>query len=210
MYSEAFIKKNRLSKDFFLKATTHVAKNLLGKGLAVYQGSQWLIVQLVEVEAYLGENDPASHSHRGMTKRNWPMFEPGGTCYVYLCYGVNYCMNTSTQKKGVGDAILFRAAKPIQGIEKMAENRGLLLKTPSCSKKLLSGPGKLTKALGITMNHNGLKFNSKELALFKLAEPDNSFHIKSSKRIGIRLAKEKRLRFYLSDSPWLSRKEGIA
>ena len=154
-----------LPKEFYLQDTVEVARQLLGKGLYVRQGKAKLLVEITEVEAYLGHRDPASHAYRGLTKRNWPMFEKGGTCYVYLSYGINYCMNVATQHEGMGEAILFRAAAPLLGIETLRKNRG----SPSTPhRNLLSGPGKLTQALGIDLRYNGLAFDRDDFKIVDL------------------------------------------
>ena len=93
----------RLAREFFTRDAVEVARDLLGKGLVVMRGRRRLLVEIVEVEAYLGPLDPASHAFRGPTPRARLMFEEGGVCYVYLSYGVNYCMNVVTGPKGRGE-----------------------------------------------------------------------------------------------------------
>src|SRR5262249_12525637 len=136
-----------LSPGFFLRKTVRVAHELLGKGLFVRQRETTMLVEIVEVEAYLGGADPASHAYRGPTPRNRAMFERGGTCYVYLSYGINYCMNVATQGKGKGEAILFRAAAPLLGRDAMLKNRRVENDHGGITDRiLLSGPGKLCQA----------------------------------------------------------------
>jgi len=198
-----------LPAEFFLQETAEVAKTLLGKGLYVAHSGGPLLAQIVEVEAYLGRADPASHAYGGLSKRNWPMFDIGGTCYVYLSYGVNYCMNVVTEEKGRGEAVLLRAAAPICGISQMGKLRGIKkgeLMRPAGLKKLLSGPGKMTQALGIGLNYNGVKFNRGDFKLVDLQCPLSKNEIGASPRIGISKAKNRRLRFFIKSSPWLSRK----
>ena len=198
-----------LPPGFFLKKAVEVAKCLLGKGLLVVQRGRPLLVELVEVEAYFQE-DPASHSFAGPTKRTWPMFEPGGTCYVYLSYGINFCMNVCTGPKGRGDAVLFRAARPLLGAETLGKNRVAASvrrskKIPN-EKDLLSGPGKLTQALGIGLRHNGLTFDRDDFKLVDLGHEIPAEKIVRSPRIGITKARDELLRFSILDSGWLSRK----
>jgi len=183
-----------LPPHFYLSNTTEVARALLGKGLFISAPQKSpLLVEIVEVEAYLGSEDPASHAYRGMTKRNWPMFELGGMCYVYLSYGINFCMNVVTREKGVGEAVLIRAAAPILGLE-------------SIRHRALSGPGKLTHALGIDLSYNGLTFDRRDFKLIDLGKNYSEKFIGESPRIGISRATVERLRFFIRSSPWLSRK----
>jgi DNA-3-methyladenine glycosylase len=156
-----------------------------------------MLVELVEIEVYLGSRDPASHAYRGLTKRNWPMFESGGTCYVYLSYGLNFCMNVSTREKGCGEAILFRAAVPIFGEAALRERRGPRI----AEKNLLNGPGKLCQALGIDLSYNGRKFNREDFKLVDLGRALPPRSIARSPRIGITKAADKLLRFYVKSSP---------
>ena len=190
-----------LPRIFFQRQTLVVAKELLGKGLFIRHGNTPLLAEIVEVEAYLGKNDPASHSYRGITKRNWPMFEEGGMCYVYLSYGINFCMNVVTGKTGVGEAVLLRAAIPRSGEELMQERRGT--EKPA---SWLSGPGKLTQALGIDLTHNGRWFDQDDFRLIDLGVRPKPSQIGQSPRIGISSGKDALFRFYIDGSPWLSRR----
>jgi DNA-3-methyladenine glycosylase len=196
-----------LPKSFFLQDTVEVARQLLGKGLYLLSGDTPLLVEITEVEAYLGVRDPASHAYRGLKPRNWAMFERGGTCYVYLSYGINFCMNVSTQPKGIGEAILFRAGAPLLGIETMAKNRGLWREgEPVALRNLLSGPGKICQALGIDLGFNGRTFDKPSFKLVDLGNDLPSRAIDRTPRIGITKAKDELLRFSIKGSPWLSRK----
>jgi DNA-3-methyladenine glycosylase len=192
-----------LPEHFYLSDTVEIAKKLLGKALLVESSLGPVGVELVEVEVYLGSEDPASHAYRGLTKRNWPMFEKGGTCYVYLSYGLNYCMNISTCEKGRAEAILIRAGAPLFGEASMLKNRGLDLLSPN----LLNGPGKLCQALGIDLSYNGLTYDQ---AGFKLVDSGKALtegEIGMSPRVGITKAADEMLRFFVKGSPWLSRKK---
>jgi DNA-3-methyladenine glycosylase len=200
-----------LAPSFYLKPTVEVARGLLGKGLFVRAKKASMLVELTEVEAYLGEDDPASHAYRGSTDRTWPMFEVGGTCYVYVSYGMHYCINVSTGPKGVGNAVLFRAAKPLEGIDAMILNRGLqLLPREKALPQLLSGPGKLTQALGIDLGYKGKRFDRPDFKLVDLGVRVPRESIVASPRVGISKAKEAQLRFSIKSSPWLSRKVKVA
>jgi len=192
-----------LPLKFYQRDTVTVAKDLLGKGLYVRKNRSRFLCEIVEVEAYLGHGDPASHSFRGMTPRNQSMFEGGGTAYVYLIYGFYFCVNVATEEKGVGAAVLFRAAAPLFGHKEMQRNRKL--KEPHRHEKLLSGPGKLTQALGIDRSFDGKKFTSTDFKIIDLGKVLSESEIGSSPRVGISKAKSKHLRFFIKNSPWLSR-----
>ncbi|NBX77277.1 MAG: DNA-3-methyladenine glycosylase [Proteobacteria bacterium] len=192
-----------LPLKFYQRDTVTVAKDLLGKGLYVKKNKSQFLCEIVEVEAYLGERDEASHSFRGMTPRNRSMFEAGGTAYVYLIYGFYFCVNVATEEKGIGAAVLFRAAAPLSGHKEMQRNRKL--KEPSKPEKLLSGPGKLTQALGINRTFDGRKFDLPDFKIIDLGNVLSEAEIGSSPRIGISKAKDQHLRFFIKNSPWLSR-----
>ncbi|MBI4406273.1 MAG: DNA-3-methyladenine glycosylase [Deltaproteobacteria bacterium] len=192
--SDDLLRLPPLPRDFYLRDTPSVARELLGKGLVIH-ASEPLVVQIVEVEAYLGFKDEASHAFRGLTKRNWPMFESGGTCYVYLSYGVHYCMNVVTEKKGVGEAVLLRGGLAILGQEKMLKNRGI---APGRSAHLLDGPGKLTRALGVNLRHNGLHFDQDDFKLVDLGIKISADQVVRSQRVGISKAQALELRFFVT------------
>jgi DNA-3-methyladenine glycosylase len=194
-----------LPKSFYLRDSCVVARELLGKGLVVKLGRDWLVLEIVEVEAYKGAIDPASHAFRGPTPRNWPMFEEGGTCYVYLSYGINYCMNVSTGPKGKGEAVLLRAGRPVSGLEVMQTLRNM----PGEEVQVSNGPGKLTQAMGIGPKHNGLRYDLNNFKLVDLGSSPVPSVIGTSPRIGISKATDKEFRFFVKNSPWLSRKGPI-
>ena len=116
-----------LPSAFFVRDSAVVAPELLGKGLMVQREGRLLLARIVEVEAYRGAEDAASHAFRGETKRNRSMFGEGGKCYVYVSYGMHLCMNVVTEGPGIGQAVLIRAAEPIAGVETMAQNRGVAI-----------------------------------------------------------------------------------
>lgn len=105
--------------SFFESDTVKVAKELIGKILSVESDAGILTGRIVETEAYLGSEDPAAHSFNGKTKRTSPMFEKGGNIYIYIIYGIYYCLNFSTEKEGIGNAILIRAIEPLDGLDIM-------------------------------------------------------------------------------------------
>src|SRR5579863_4742902 len=146
-----------LARDFYDRDPRRVSRELLGKVLVRREAGKLLAARIVEVEAYLGENDPAAHSFAGRTARNAVLFGPPGYAYVYFIYGNHYCLNVSCLSDGVAGGVLFRAAEPLTGIDEMAESRGMvILKTDNDRKRirelrqLTSGPGRLAEAFGIT------------------------------------------------------------
>ncbi len=189
-----------LPAKFYLQDTLVIAEKLIGKGLIVGRGNELTITQVVEVEAYLADRDPASHAFRGVTKRNWPMFEAGGTCYVYLSYGINYCMNVSTQGKGVGEAILFRALRPLYGLETIKRRRHKI----QTELGLLSGPGKITLGLGIGPKMNGRSFFDPDFKIVDLGTAVETPEVIRDRRIGISKATDEPWRFLAKESPYIS------
>jgi DNA-3-methyladenine glycosylase len=127
-----------------------VARELPGKFLVRRSGRTFLAVRIVEVEAYLGARDPASHAFRGRTNRNDVMFREGGHMYVYFAYGMHFCCNVVTGEEGKGMAILIRAGEPVAGLRLMKLRRGTSVPTLLCS-----GPARLCQALGIGRRENG-------------------------------------------------------
>ncbi len=190
--------KNKLEKQFYLQKTQKVAKELIGSILIHKVDNKYLAGIIVETEAYLAENDLASHSAPGQTKRNSSMFENGGILYVYKIYGIHHCINVVTEAKGIGAAVLIRSIQPIYGIEQMIKFR----KT-SQIENLCKGPGNVAKAFGFNLEHNGLSLNSKNLFISKT----NSIHpenIIQTTRLGISKSKNLELRFLLKNSPFVS------
>ncbi|NBW99213.1 DNA-3-methyladenine glycosylase [bacterium] len=192
-----------LKSEFFQRDTVTVARELLGKGLFLRNRKHSFLCEIVEVEAYLPQNDEASHSFKGLTPRNQSMFEVGGTAYVYLIYGMYWCVNVVTEPQGTGAAVLLRAAIPLLGLKEMQKNRGL--KPGSSERALLSGPGKLTQALNINRSFDGVKFNQADFKIIDLGKVLGESDISSSPRIGISKAQDRPLRFFVKNSPWLSK-----
>lgn len=161
-----FMKNKRLKKDFFENDTVWVAKNLLGKILVNRNGKKITRALITETEAYCGFNDKASHASRGMTPRNKLMFGPAGHAYIYLVYGMHYCLNVVTEKENYPAAVLIRGVK-IAGNEKD-----------------LNGPGKLTKFLNIGKNLNGEDM-TKSNALWIENSNGAAFRMNKGPRIGV-------------------------
>ncbi|MDD2498538.1 MAG: DNA-3-methyladenine glycosylase [Desulfitobacteriaceae bacterium] len=190
----------QLGFDFFARETELVARELLGK--IMEYNSPWVKFSgiVVEDEAYLGVNDPGSHSFRGKTKRNAVMFGPAGISYVYLIYGMYYCYNVTTHREDIPAAVLIRALQPLEGIEVMKKNR-----KKENLKDLCSGPGKLAQAMGIGMTLNGTSAVDGPVKFF---DPDllGEVKIREATRIGLTQGAESLLRFYVKDNVFVSRK----
>lgn len=165
------------------------AKSLLGWELIHYTSAGDIGGIIIETEAYT-EEDEASHSFRGRTKRTAPMFEEAGTIYMYFIYGMHWCLNIVTGSKGHGEAILIRALRPTRGLELMKQNR----KTEDI-RQLTKGPGSLVQALTIPPTYSGLHITKTKLEL--LAPTQKVTNILTSPRIGIKKAVDKHWRFYL-------------
>lgn len=192
-----------LASNFYLDPPAMVAKNLLGKLLTRKFEGKTLIGRIVETEAYLGEDDPASHSFAGQTSRNQVLFGPPGRAYVYFIYGMHYCLNVSCQPAGQAGGVLFRALEPVSGLAEMARLRRL---PPGASPRLLtSGPGKLCQALAITRaEHNGINLTNPDSDLHIADDGFRPTRIAATPRIGISKAARLPLRFLVAGSAFVS------
>jgi DNA-3-methyladenine glycosylase len=197
-----------LDRAFFARDPRRVARELLGKVLVRQGTGVRLTARIVEVEAYLGENDPASHSFPGPTLRNAVLFGPPGHAYVYFIYGNHYCLNVSCQAVGKAGGVLFRALEPLSGIDEMAQARGITIHGISDLPKLTSGPGRLAEAFGITRDRdNGSDLTSEAGGLWIAADGYRAFHIRVTPRIGITKAADRPLRYLLDRNPFVSGKK---
>ena len=194
-----------LDRTFFARTPRRVARDLLGKVL-VRKGRIHLAARIVEVEAYLGENDPAAHAAAGNTARTSVLFGPPGYAYVYFIYGNHYCLNVSCEREGLAGSVLFRALEPLIGLEEMAHARGIALPGLRSLALLTSGPGRLAQAFGITRaRDNGCDLTSPSSGLWIGDDGFRATHIQISPRIGIRKAADQLLRFTLAANPFVSR-----
>jgi DNA-3-methyladenine glycosylase len=193
----------KLPRTFYTRPTLNVARDLLGKILVRKSGRAVLSGKIVEVEAYLGAKDPASHAYKGRTRRNEVMFRQGGHLYVYFTYGMHFCANVVTEQEGVAGAVLLRALEPIKGIKTMGKNRGLIADQKD-ERILTNGPAKLCEALGIRREQNGCDLLDGEIFLLDDKRISTS-RIGTSVRIGIRVGTTKRWRFYIKGNNWVSR-----
>jgi DNA-3-methyladenine glycosylase len=179
-------------REFFARSVHEVAPDLIGVTLLV----DGVGGTIVEVEAYHHE-DPAAHGFRGRTERNATMFGPPGHAYVYRSYGIHWCVNFVCEEEGAASAVLIRALEPTHGVDLMRERRGV-----DDLRALCSGPGKLTQALGITREHDGLALDRPP---FELRPRETEAEIVRGLRIGISKAVDLPWRYGLSGSPFLSR-----
>lgn len=194
----------RLPREFYARDTLDVARDLLGKRLVRLDDGVRLSGRITEVEAYIGEDDRASHASPGPTARNAPMYGPPGYTYVYLIYGVHHCLNIVTEREGFPAAILIRALEPLEGLETIQQRRGLHHLSPS----LTCGPGRLCAALNIDRRLNACDLCAADALLWiEDAEAVPETQVARSPRIGVRgdqAALEARWRFYIRDSTWVS------
>ena len=198
-----------LSRDFYSRDPRQVSRALLGKILVRRQRGKLLAGRIVEVEAYLGQDDPAAHSACGRTPRNAALFGPPGYSYVYFIYGNHYCFNVSCLPQGEAGGVLVRALEPLAGIEEMVEGRGGVLKKEngkSDLRKLTSGPGRLAQAFGITRERD----NEKDLTSVRsdLFIADDAFRprrIEVTPRVGITKAIEHPLRYIVAGNEFVSK-----
>ncbi|HEX3554275.1 MAG TPA: DNA-3-methyladenine glycosylase [Thermoanaerobaculia bacterium] len=195
-----------LPLSFYRRPAEIVARDLLGRYLVRELAGERLVLRLVEVEAYLGAPDRASHAWDGRrTPRNESLYLPGGHAYVYFIYGMHYCLNAVTGEAGVGSAVLLRAGAPVAGEERMAENRGWTKKVRPGD--LAGGPGKICQALGIGRELDGVRLDRPPLYVTK-GEPPGEEQIIASPRIGVDYAGEAAgwpLRFSVAGEPHVSR-----
>jgi DNA-3-methyladenine glycosylase len=199
-----------LSRSFYLQPTLQAAQKLLGKFFIRRIGKNLLIGKIVEVEAYR-TNDPASHSFHGKTNRNSVMFCEGGHLYVYFTYGMHFCANIVTGRKGIGEAVLIRAVEPLADIEMMKKYRhgsNKSMNLQSLNHKILinltNGPAKFCQAFAIARKENGLDLLKSEISITE-GESIPSKLIKRSSRIGIQQGIEKKWRFFIKGNPWVSK-----
>jgi DNA-3-methyladenine glycosylase len=194
-----------LSRAFYNRDPRVVGPDLLGKLLVRPQAKKTLLARIVEVEAYLGAEDPAAHASIGKTARNAVLFGPPGHAYVYFIYGNHYCLNVSCRPDGVPGGILFRALEPLAGIKEMFKLRGIA--EDSDLKKLTSGPGRLAAAFGITRERdNGKDLTSANSDLYIADDGWPAPQVLVTQRIGINKAVEKPLRYLVAGNRFVSGK----
>lgn len=194
-------KQDALPREFYNRDTKTVAKELLGK-ILVHETSDGISSgKIVETEAYLGQIDPACHAYAGYTNRSALFFGSPGIAYVFINYGIHYCLNAITLPPGKAGCVLIRAIEPLEGINLMFKRR----------KRheilgLTNGPGKLTKALDINKSCNGYDLVSSNLYI---KDNNEKFKILKSKRIGITKASNWYLRYFIKNNNFVSGSKSI-
>lgn len=182
-------------RHFYLRPAVEVTRDLLGK--IVVHGET--AGRIVEAEAYLGLEDPASHAFRGMTPRTRVLFGPPGHAYVYLSYGANECLNLVAEPEGKPGCVLIRALEPLAGLEIMRSRRT----TAERVEDLASGPGKLTRAMDITRRHYGADLTRGSLTV-REQENEPAFETLTTPRIGLSVSADRPLRFIIAGNRFVS------
>ena len=199
--------KRKLPRAFYARPTLEVAQDLLGKVLVHRTAAGMTSGIIVEVEAYVGESDPACHAAPGPTRRNAPLYGPPGFAYVYLNYGVHYLVNVVTEPQGSPAAVLIRALEPVDGIPLMRRRRARLRTVQNRRRRipdhdLCKGPGNVTHAMGISLRHNRLDLLGDALYI-----EDRGCGVKGiswSRRIGITKGTERHWRCFATASKAVS------
>lgn len=189
-----------LPRTFYRRPARLVARDLLGCVLVSRRGRAVTAGRIVETEAYLGPEDGASHA--AFRPGSHALFYgDGGHAYVFVNYGVHYCLNAITGRRGSAGCVLLRALEPIHGLPTMARRRGVAADSP----RLASGPGNLTRALGVTLRDNGADLTAGSLTIERGERP-RAPDIATGPRIGITRATDLPLRFWIRTSPFVSRR----
>jgi DNA-3-methyladenine glycosylase len=189
------------SLEFYARDTVSVAKDLLGSYLVRRIGKEVLVGKIVEVEAYLGEHDPACHASAGKTERTRIFWGRPGLAYVFLIYGLYHCLNAITLPEGQAGCVLIRALEPQRGLRRMVLNR-----YGRDGKQVTNGPGKLCQAFRIDLSLNGTDLTNEQSQLYIAKAPLEKFEIKITQRIGINKAAEEPLRFAISNNSYVSKR----
>jgi DNA-3-methyladenine glycosylase len=188
-----------LPRRFYLRPAPAVARDLLGCVLVSRRGRAVTTGRIVETEAYLGPEDRASHA--AFRPGSHPLFYgPGGVAYVFTAYGMHACLNAIAEAPGRPGCVLIRALEPLTGLRTMARRRGL----PAGTLRLTSGPGNVTRALAIGLAHSGADLTDGPLTIEPPDRP-REFHVARGPRVGIRRSRTLPLRFWVRDSPHVSR-----
>src|SRR6266550_256045 len=194
-----------LPRAFFSRDPRRVARQLLGMILIRELPGLKFTARIVEVEAYLGTEDPAAHSAAGPTLRNAVLFGPPGHAYIYFIYGNHYCLNVSCLPDGVPGCVLVRALEPLIGIDEMAQERGLSLNGSRDLRRLTSGPGRLAEAFGITRERdNGKDLTSTSSDLLVADDGYIPSRVLTTVRIGIVKAASRPLRYVIAGNEFVS------
>jgi DNA-3-methyladenine glycosylase len=194
----------KLRRAFFDRPSIVVAPELIGCVLVRSLPDDTVLAgRIVEVEAYVGDGtDPASHAHRGRTRRNQSMFGPPGHVYVYRIYGIHTCFNLVCGREGVAEAVLLRAVEPLEGVDRMRRLRDV---SPDAAGPIIaSGPGRLAQAFALELSHDGISALGGVLQIHHSAAGSEPLKIEAGPRVGITKAAELPYRFYANNSPFVS------
>jgi DNA-3-methyladenine glycosylase len=187
-----------LPVSFFQRPAEVVARELLGTMVVSTVGRRRTVGRIVETEAYLGRDDPASHGYQDRRHaQNESLYGPPATWYVYLSYGMHWCANLVCGPVGHASAVLLRALEPLEGLVTMRRRRGAVP-----DRQLCAGPGRLCQALGITRSLDGAMMRRSSVTVLPARVPPD---VVASTRIGITKAADWPLRFVIGGSPWISR-----
>ncbi|MFZ5918401.1 MAG: DNA-3-methyladenine glycosylase [Chloroflexota bacterium] len=192
-----------LPRHFYARPTLAVARDLLGQRLVRLLDGRRLSGRIVEVEAYLGESDQASHARPGRTRRNAAMYGPPGHAYVYSIYGLHHCLNAVTEPQGCPAAVLIRALAPLEGLEVMRRQR-----PNHPDRELTNGPAKLCQALAVDKNLDGADLCMAGTLWIEADEPIADAQVNTGPRINVRgdeRARSAPWRFTIGGHPFVSR-----
>jgi DNA-3-methyladenine glycosylase len=192
-----------LPPSFYDRDPRRVARELLGAVLECHTPEGIVAGRIVETEAYLGADDPGCHAVVGRTRRTWHLFGPPGHAYVYRIYGMYWCFNAVTLPEGIGSAALVRAVEPVAGVELMRRRRP----RAASDRELTSGPSKLCAAFGIDGAWDGLPLQAPPLVI-RAGAPVPDADVVVTPRIGLTRGAELPYRYFVRDSPYVSRTPG--
>jgi len=195
-FPDLLAESNILDRDFYARPAIEVARDCLGKILVHGKNAG----RIVETEAYLGVDDRAAHAWRGLTDRTRVIFGPPGHAYIYFIYGMYECLNFVAEPEGQAGCVLIRAVEPLAGIPAMRRRRPAVMRI----EDLASGPGKLTRAMGISRKQNGADLTEGPLQVRGMRQ-DTRFEVEVTPRIGIRHCADWPLRFLIADNRFVSR-----
>jgi DNA-3-methyladenine glycosylase len=191
---------SRATRDLLGRPATEVAPALLGWTLSHTTDEGTVTVQLTEVEAYMGEDDPASHAHRGPTPRNVVMFGRAGHLYTYFSYGMHWCCNVVTGPDGHASAVLLRAGRVLEGDSLARQRRGERVQESSLAR----GPGCLGQALGLRREHNGADLLGGDTVRLRPGETVDPSVVRTGPRVGVSVAHDVPWRYWIEGEPSVS------
>jgi DNA-3-methyladenine glycosylase len=201
----SYFNTTKLDISWYLgESVEEMARGLLGNYLCTNIDGNIVKGMIVETEAYCGRDDKACHANNNRrTRRNEIMYATGGHAYVYLCYGMHYLFNVVTNREGYADAVLIRALEPVQGLEQMMLRRNMT----KPDKRITSGPGAMSQAMGISLKHYGQKLTGGEIWI-ENGQKIQENRVGVTTRVGVQYAGEDALklwRFYVKDNGWVSK-----